>query len=90
MRWFYLVKVEGTLAELRELFIEGAKAQAKAEAKKAGAEVVKSTVAKTKRKLTAWNKYVANKRNHIKFKSGPKKGKLDLAKMSRAFKRSKR
>ena len=87
MRWFYLVKVEGTLAELRELFMEGAKSQAKREAKKAGAQVVKSTVAKTKRKLSAWNKYVKNPKNHIKFKSGAKKGKLDLAKMSRAFKR---
>ena len=85
-----LVKVEGTLAELRELFVEGAKSQARKEAKKAGAEVVKSGVAKTKRKLSAWQKYIKNKKNHIKFKSGPRKGRLDLAKMSRAFKRSKR
>jgi hypothetical protein len=86
----HLVKVEGTLAELRELFVEGAKSQARKEAKKAGAEVVKSGVAKTKRKLSAWQKYIKNKKNHIKFKSGPRKGRLDLAKMSRAFKRSKR
>lgn len=83
-----LVKVEGTLAELRELFIEGAKSEARKQAKKAGSEVVKSTVAKTKRKLSSWNKYVKNPKNHIKFKSGKNKGKLDLAKMSRAHKRS--
>jgi hypothetical protein len=90
LRWFYLVKVEGTLAELRELFVEGAKGQARREAKKAGAEVVKRSVSTTKRKLSAWQKYIKNKKNHIKFKSGPKKGRLDLAKMSRAFKRSRR
>ena len=86
----HLVKVEGTLAELRELFVEGAKKQARTEAKKAGAEVVKRGVAGTKRKLSAWQKYIKNKKNHIKYKSGPKKGRLDLAKMARAFKRSKR
>lgn len=85
-----LVKVEGTLAELRELFMEGAKQQARTEAKKAGAAVVKSGVTKTKRKLSDWNKYVKNKNNQIKFKSGKNKGKLDLAKMSRAFRRSRR
>jgi hypothetical protein len=85
-----LVKVEGTLAELRELFVEGAKSQARKEAKKAGAEVVKSGVAKSKRKLSAWQRYIKNKKNHIKFKSGPRKGRLDLAKMSRAFKRTRR
>ena len=85
-----MVKVEGTLAELRELFLNGAKTQARVEAKKAGAAVVKSSVTKTKRKLSDWNKYVKNKKNQIKFKSGKNKGKLDLAKMSRAFKRSRR
>ncbi len=85
-----MVKVEGTLAELRELFVEGAKQQARKEAKKAGAEIVKSTVAKTKRKLSSWNKYVKNPKNHIKFKSGKNKGKLDLAKMAKAHKRAMR
>lgn len=85
-----LVKVEGTLAELRELFVEGAKKQARTEAKKAGAEVVKRGVRTTKRKLSDWQKYIKNKKNHIKFKSGPRKGRLDLGKMSRAFKRSRR
>lgn len=85
-----LVKVEGTLAELRELFLEGAKGQARKEAKKAGADVVKRSVKGTKRKLSAWQKYIKNKKNHIKYKSGPKKGRLDLGKMAKAFKRSRR
>ena len=90
MRWFDLVRVEGTLAELRELFVEGAKRQARTEAKKAGAEVVKRGVRTTKRKLSDWQKYIKNKKNHIKYKSGPKKGRLDLGKMSKAFKKSRR
>ena len=85
-----LVKVEGTLAELRELFIEGAKGQARKEAKKAGAAVVKRGVSGKKRKLSDWQKYIKNKNNHIKYKAGPKKGRLDLSKMSKAFKRSRR
>ena len=83
-----LVKVEGTLAELRELFIEGAKGQARKEAKKAGAQVVKRSVRTTKRKLSAWQKYIGKKSNQVRIKSGKRKGMLDLAKMSRAYKRA--
>ena len=83
MRWFYLVKVEGTLDELRELFVEGAKREARKQAKKAGADVVRSS-AKTvkKRAKSAWQKYMAKKSNQIKFKSGPRKGRLDLKRMA--------
>ena len=42
---------------------------------------------KKKRKLSAWNRYVKNEENHIKFKSGNNKGKLNLAAMAKAFKR---
>lgn len=86
----YLVKVEGTLAELRELFVEGARKEARKQAKQTGEKVVRAGVRKTTRKLSDWQKYLKNKKNHIKFKSGPKKGRLDLSKMSRAFKRSRR
>ena len=81
-----MVKVEGTLAELRELFMEGAKTQARKEAKKAGAAVVKSSVTKTKRKLSDWNKYVKNKKNQIKLKNG----KLNLKKMAVQFRKTQR
>jgi len=67
----YLVKVEGTLEELRELFVEGAKKEARKVARKAGAEVVKSGVKRTK---SAWQRYMANKKKQIKFKSGKRKG----------------
>ena len=41
---------------------------------------------KRKRKLSAWNKYVKNKRNHIKYRDGT----LNLKKMAVAFRRKKR
>lgn len=85
-----MVKVEGTLAELRALFVEGVVSEAKAQAREAGKKVVKSGARKATRKLSDWQKYIANKKNHIKFKSGPRKGRLDLSKMSKAFKKSKR
>lgn len=81
---FYLVKVEGTLEELRELFVEGAKKEARKVARKAGAEVVKSGVKRTK---SAWQRYMANKKKQIKFKSGKRKGRLDLKRMGAAFRR---
>ena len=86
-----MVKVEGTLDELRELFVEGAKKEARKQAKKAGEKVVRTGVKKTtKRVKSAWQKYIAKKSNQIKFKRGPRKGQLDLKRMSAAYKRSKK
>jgi len=42
--------------------------------------------AKPKRKLSAWNKYVKNKRNHITYRDG----KLNLKKMGVEFRRKRR
>ena len=47
---------------------------------------VRDTSRKPKRKLSAWNKYVKNKRNHIRYRDG----KLNLKKMAVAFRRKKR
>ena len=82
-----LVKVEGTLDELRELFVEGAKKEARKQAKKAGEEVVKRTVKRTK---SAWQKYMANPKKQIRFKTGKRKGRLDLKRMSAAYRREQR
>ena len=82
-----MVKVEGTLEELRDLFVEGAKKEARKVAKKAGADVVKSGVKRTK---SAWQRYMANKKKQIKFKSGKRKGRLDLKRMGAAFRREQR
>ncbi len=88
MKVIYLVKVEGTLDELRELFVEGAKRQARKEAKKAGERVVVAGVKKA-RKVTksAWQKFIGQKKNQIKFKSGKRKGQLDLKRMGAAYRR---
>ena len=42
-----------------------------------------SNAGKPKRKLSAWQKYIKNKRNHIKYRDG----KLNLKKMAVAFRR---
>ena len=83
--------MEGTLAELRELFVEGAKKEARKQAKQAGEKIVRAGVKKaTKRTKSAWQKYISKKSNQIKFKRGPRKGQLDLKRMSAAYKRSKK
>ena len=46
----------------------------------------RSAMRKPKRKLSAWQKYIKNKRNHIKYRDG----KLNLKKMGVAFRRKKR
>ena len=77
------------MEELRELFLEGAKKEAKRQAKEAGKRVVRSGVKQgAKRAKSAWQKYISKKSNQIKFKRGPRKGQLDLKRMSAAYKRS--
>ena len=49
------LKVEGTLAELRELFMGGVKSELKKEAKKQGEKVVKRA---KKRVKTAWQRFL--------------------------------
>jgi hypothetical protein len=82
-----LVKIEGSLDEIREL-VGDVKRTAK-QVRSTGRKVVKGAK-KVKRKLSKWQKYIANKRNQIKFKSGPRKGRLDLKRMAAAFKRKRR
>lgn len=80
------MKVEGTLREIRSLFIsdqEVADAETAIKASKAVRKVAKRT-------KSAWQRYMGQKKNQIKYKSGPKKGRLDLSKMSRAYKRSRK
>ena len=79
-----MVKVEGTLDELREIFGSAKRAR---RATTTAVKETKKAVKKTRRTLSEWQRYVKNRANHIKFKRGPKKGRLDLAAMSKAFKR---
>ena len=57
--------------------------------KKVGRDLKKKKTA-TKRKLNDWQKFVKAKASEYKFKTGPKKGQVNLKKMSTDFKRLKR
>ena len=83
---FHLVRIEGTLDEIREL-VGDVKRTART-VRSTGKKVVKAAK-KTTRKLSAWQRYLKGKANHIKFKSGDKKGRLNLAAMSKKFKKGK-
>jgi hypothetical protein len=63
-----LVKVEGTIEELKQLFLEGAKQEAKKTAKAAGKKAVKATVKKAKRAPSAYNKYMKKELARLKKK----------------------
>ena len=83
-----MVKIEGSLDELRALLGDGiSKLDTAIQATEIVEDVASKAVKKTRRKLSKWQRYIKNRANHIKFKRGPKKGRLDLAAMSKAFKR---
>ena len=82
-----MVKVEGSLDELRALFSDAKRA---ATTTTKAVKETKKVATKTKRKLSEWQRYIRNKSNHIKFKRGDRKGRLDLKAMSKAFKKTRR
>ncbi len=61
-----LVKVEGTLDELKALFVESAKQEARATAKRAGKATVKKAVKTVKRAPSAYNKYMKRELARLK------------------------
>lgn len=63
-----MVKIEGTLEEIRSLFIEEAKKEAKATAKRAGKATVKKAVKKAKRAPSAYNRYMKKELARLKKK----------------------
>ena len=52
--------------------------------------IVKAQKPKVKRKLNSWQKYVKANSKNFKYKSGVKKGQINLKAMSRAFKKGRR
>jgi hypothetical protein len=62
----HVVKIEGTLEEIRAIFVEEAKTEAKRQAKKAGKAVIKKTVAKAKRAPSAYNRYMKKELARLK------------------------
>jgi len=85
-----LVEVKGTLDELRELFAREFVKETKRQVRKAGTRAAKKTATEVKRKLSSWQRYMKVKKNQIKFKSGDRKGMLNLKAMSKVFKRGKK
>ena len=63
-----MVKVEGTLEELKALFIESAKEEARVTAKKAGKATVKKAVKTVKRAPSAYNKHMKKELARLKKK----------------------
>ena len=60
------MKVEGTLEELKALFLEGAKEEAKKTAKRAGKKTVQKAVKKAKRAPSAYNKFMKKELARLK------------------------
>ena len=82
-----MVKVEGTLDEMYELFGEARRAiKSTKQAARSGRKVAK----KVKRPLNAWQKYVKANNKKFRYKSGAKKGQVNLKAMSRAFKKGRK
>ena len=79
-----MVKVEGTLEEMYELFGDARQAVKSA---KRSVRSAKKVGSKVKRPLNAWQKYVKANSKKFKYKSGSKKGQINLKAMSRAFKK---
>ena len=63
-----MVKVEGTLDELKALFVEAAVQEAKTTAKKAGKATVKKAVKTVKRAPSAYNKHMKKELARLKKK----------------------
>ena len=82
-----MVKVEGTLDEMYELFGEARRTvRSTKQAIRSGRKVAK----KVKRPLNAWQKYVKANNKKFRYKSGAKKGQVNLKAMSRAFKKTRK
>ena len=60
------MKVEGTLEELKALFVESAKEEARRTAKRAGKKAVKKAVKTVKRAPSAYNKYMKKELARLK------------------------
>ena len=82
-----MVKVEGTLDEMYELFGD---ARQLVKSTKRAVRSGKKVATRVKRPLNAWQKYVKANSNKFKYKSGTKKGQINLKAMSRAFKKTRK
>jgi hypothetical protein len=86
----YLVKVEGTLDELKALFIESAKQEARSTAKRAGKKAVKKTVKAVKRAPSAYNKHMKKELARLKKKHPKSKHSVLFKRAAKSWKGSKK
>ena len=56
----------------------------------AGQVVMAEEMVPVKRKLSAWQRYIKVRKNQIKFKSGKRKGQLDLKRMGAAYRKGRK
>lgn len=63
------------------------KSASKKVGKMAGTAIEKPVKRAIKRKASKWSRYMKNPRNQIKFKSGAKKGLLNMKAMAREYRR---
>ena len=61
-----MVKIEGTLEEIRDMFLQGAKTEAKRTAKAAGKKTVQKAVKTAKRAPSAYNRYMKKELARLK------------------------
>jgi len=80
-----MVKVEGTLEEMYELFGD---ARQLVKSTKRAVRAGKKVGSKIKRPLNAWQKYDKANSKKFKYKSGKKKGQVNFKAMSTAFKKT--
>lgn len=84
----YLVKVEGTLDELKALFIESAKQEARTTAKPSGKKAVKKTVKAVKRAPSAYNKHMKKELARLKKKHPKSKHSVLFKRAAKSWKGS--
>lgn len=77
-----------TLEELMSLLADGGMINRKTVESRKPLSVSKVTMPKKKRTKSAWQRYMSQKKNQIKFKSGSKKGLLNMKAMARKFKKT--
>jgi hypothetical protein len=84
------VKVEGTLEELKALFIESAKQETRSQTRKAGKAVVKKAVKTVKRAPSAYNKYMKKELARLKKAHPRMTHQARFKKAAKGWKRSKK
>ena len=84
------MKVEGTLEELKALFVESAKQEARSTAKKAGKATVKKVVKTVKRAPSAYNKYMKKELARLKKAHPRMTHQARFKKAAKSWKRSKK